>query len=115
MAVRKKGSRRIVVDGVTYLWRFPPRPTSSQDDYWPGCHVTVQREGCKGSVLVIYFPQFLPNLAKACGDPVVPVLPSQVARAIRAAVRAGWRAEVQGPQFAIEGDNASPEADDDGH
>lgn len=102
MAFRKRGSRLIVVDGVAYCWRFLHRPTQSDWDLWPGCVVTVQSAGRPGSVLVVRFPQHRPDVAAPCGLPIVPVLPSQVARAIRAAVRAGWRAAESGPQLVME-------------
>lgn len=103
MAVRKTGSRRIVVGGVTYLWRFPRRPTVFQEECWGGCMATVQLADRPGSVLVVYFPQHQPSVAKACGFPVVPVLPSHIANAIRRAVAAGWQASEPGPAFAIAG------------
>src|SRR4051812_33441204 len=100
MAVRRKGSRGIMVDGVRYLWRFPPVLTQDQDDYWPGCYVTVQRADVRrGSVLVISFPQHRPDTAP--DQEAVPVLPSHVARGIRAAISRGWQPEQQGPQFVI--------------
>ena len=100
MAVRKKGSRSILVDGIRYLWRFPHRPTQTQDDCWPGCHVTIQQPDTqRGCVLVLHFPQFRPDCAP--GLPVIPVLPSDVARGIRAAIASGWRGDKQGPQFRV--------------
>ena len=99
MAVRKKGSRRITVDGVIYLWRFPRRPTQSQEDGWPGVAVTVTREDCRRASLLLAFPQRF-HLSGPVGEvPPRPVLPSEVARGIRAALAAGWRADEPGPQF----------------
>jgi hypothetical protein len=101
MAVRRKGSRGILVDGVRYLWRFPPVMAQDQYDYWPGCFVTVQHADVRrGSVLVITFPQYRPDAAP--DQPAVPVLPSDVARCIRAAVTKGWKPTEQGPQFVIQ-------------
>jgi hypothetical protein len=103
MAVRKTGMRRIVVDGVEYLWKFPRRPSHFDWDCWGGCAALVQRPDRGGSVLFVRFPQHYPGVAAAVGFPVVPVLPSQIADAIRRAVAAGWRADEPGPAFGIDG------------
>ena len=34
MAVRKTGMRRIVVDGIDYVWKFPRRPSHFDWDCW---------------------------------------------------------------------------------
>ena len=106
MAVRKQGSRRIVVDGVAYLWRVPRR--SSDHDGNMGLITTVQHPDRRGSVLVIHFPQQHPDIANGFGLPATPVLPSQVPDAIRRAVVAGWRPAKQGPRFEIAGSGVRP-------
>ncbi len=98
MAVPKKGSRRIVVDGVAYLWRFP-RPTRAQGDGWRGVRVMVCREECRQSVLVLAFPARFHLSGPVVQEPPRPLLPSDVARGIRAALAAGWQADRPGPQF----------------
>jgi hypothetical protein len=103
MAVRKSGMRRIVVDGVEYLWKFPRRPSHFDWDCWGGCAALVQRPDRRGSVLCVRFPQHHPGVAAAVGFPVVSVLPSQIADAIRRAVVAGWQADEPGPAFGIDG------------
>lgn len=50
MAFRKKGSRFIIVDGVQYRWRFPHRPTQSEEDGWPGVLITASPVDCDGAV-----------------------------------------------------------------
>jgi hypothetical protein len=101
LAIRKKGSRRIVVDGAAYLWRFPRRPTQSQQDGWPGVFVTANRADCPRASLVIAFPQRF-HLSGPVGQvPPRPVLPSDVAAGIRAALRAGWVADQPGQQFVL--------------
>jgi hypothetical protein len=102
VAVRKKGSRRIVVDGVTYLWRFPQRPTQSQEDGWPGVMVTISRADCPRASLLLAFPQRF-HLSGPVGQvPPRPVLPSDVAAGIRAAREAGWVADQPGKQFVLQ-------------
>jgi hypothetical protein len=99
VAVRKKGSRRITVDGVMYLWRFPPRQTQSQEDGWPGVGVTISREDCRRASLLLGFPRRFHLSGPFGQDSARPVLPSDVARGIRAALMAGWQADQPGPQF----------------
>jgi hypothetical protein len=103
MAVRKTGMRRMVVEDVEYLWKFPRRPSRFDWDCWGGCAALVQRPGGGGSVLFVRFPQHHPAVAAVAGFPVVSVLPSQIADAIRRAVAAGWRADEPGPAFGIDG------------
>lgn len=103
MAVRKIGMPRLVVDGVEYLWKFPRRPSPSDWDCRGGCAAVVQLAGRGGSVLLVRFPHHHPSVASVAGFPVVPVLPSRVAGAIRRAVAAGWRADRPGPAFAVDG------------
>src|SRR5881409_766725 len=110
MAVRRQGSRRIVVDGVAYLWRFPPRSTQSQEDGWPGVMVTVNREDCQRSVLVLAFPRRFHLSGPVGEDPPRPVLPSDVARGIRKALAAGWVPDKPGKQFRLRIEEADQDA-----
>lgn len=103
MAVRKTGMRRIVVDRVEYLWKFPRRPSAFNWDCWGGCAALVQLADRHGSVLFVRFPQHHPGVAAVTGFPVVSVLPSQIADAIRRAVTAGRQADQSGPAFGIDG------------
>jgi hypothetical protein len=64
MAMRKTGSRRIVVDGVGFLWRAPHRPTRYDWDGNTGFTVTVQAEGRRGAVLSIHFGHRHPKIAR---------------------------------------------------
>lgn len=108
MAVRKKGSRRIVVDGVTYLWRFPRRQTHDQEDGWPGVMVTVSREDARQASLLLAFPHRFHLSGPVGQNPPRPVLPSDVAAGVRAAIAAGWVSDQPGKQFVLR--VAEPEA-----
>ena len=108
MAMRKAGLRRIVVDGVEYLWKFPRKRDHQDRDCRGGCHALVCRPDRRGSVLYVNFPQYHPGTAPGL-FPVVPVLPSQIAPAIRRALAAGWQADRPGSPFWVDG--AAPEAE----
>ena len=98
MATRKTGSRRLVVDGVSYRWRIRRRATYSQADYGYGTlHVAVELAEQPGAALVLYTDR--PHLADWSTRQVVPVRPSDVARWVRAALSAGWVPSQPGPQF----------------
>lgn len=76
---RRKGARRIVVDGEVYFWRVPRRSNADQHDLHHSVFALVQHED-GGRELALYFPQ--PHPAEAIAPPK-PVLPSDVANAIR--------------------------------
>jgi hypothetical protein len=91
VAVRQRGLRRIVVDGVAYRWKFP-RPTSASVDGWS--FVYVLREQPAGSLLRV---GFLGRWHQSGPCPSgLPVLPFDVAAAVRAALASGWRADQPG-------------------
>lgn len=111
MAIRRKGYRRIVVDGVPYLWRTPRRVGRSDWEGDPGFVVIVQAEDRRGAALAIHFPQRHPEAAELFGTPVVSVVPSQVESAIRRGLAAGWRPAERVPfWFAVTGGPTIAEA-----
>lgn len=113
MAVRKAGSRRIVVDGALYLWRFPRRPDLTQQEGWPGVSVAASRADCpRASVLLLVFPRRFHLSGPVGQEPPRPVLPSEVAAGIRAALAAGWAADQPGKLFVLRavGQDAEPAA-----
>jgi hypothetical protein len=98
MATRKTGSRRLVVDGVTYRWRIRKRATYSQADYGHGTlHVAVELAEQPAAVLVLYTDR--PHPADWGTTQVVPVRPSDVAGWVREALAARWVPSQPGPQF----------------
>ncbi|WP_299540721.1 hypothetical protein [uncultured Streptomyces sp.] len=100
MALVKKGSRRIVVDGTTYRWRLRGRPTYSQGMAWRPLTFAVEHAETPGTTLVITTNK--PHSANWVGTAAVPVLPSEVAASIRAARAVGWVAENPGSPFRLD-------------
>ena len=99
MAVRKRGSRPIVIDGVRYRWRVPGRPTYAQAAYGMALAMTVWQDGVDGSVLHMHGKARPDNWMILPGDVVTP---RRVATGIRAALAAGWNPSEPGPAFEFE-------------
>jgi hypothetical protein len=99
MAIRKAGSRRIVVDGVSYLWRVRRRPTYCQGNAWGLLSLCVQRVEHPGATLVVKLDRPRPD--NWFGLPSMAVRPSDVAGLVRKALEAGWRPGATGPQFVL--------------
>jgi hypothetical protein len=111
MAIGRKGSRRIVVDGTTYRWRLRQRPTYDQALCDRPCTYAVQHAGTPGATLIVTTNQ--PHASNWLGAPSVAVLPSDVAAAIASALRQGWSPAQQGSPFHLdqsEGFTAGPGA-----
>lgn len=100
MALVKKGSRRITVDGVTYRWRIRGRPTYGQGLVWSPLTYAVEQRGTPGTTLVVITGQ--PHPGNWFEIPARPVLPSEVAAAIRTARARGWTPEEPGSPFLLD-------------
>ncbi|BBB00182.1 hypothetical protein RVR_10526 [Actinacidiphila reveromycinica] len=107
MAFAKKGSRRIVVDGVTYRWRLRARPTYDRGMCWspaacrlPPAAYAVERADEPGAVLVV--TTNWPHMSNWVGRTGRSVLPAGVACAIRQALSAGWDPGRLGPPFRLD-------------
>jgi hypothetical protein len=96
----RKGSRRIVVDGTAYRWRLRGRPTYSQGLAWSPCRFAVEHVDTPGMTLVVTTNQ--PHPGNWIGREAEPVLPSNVAMAVRLALREGWTPAVPGPVFHLD-------------
>ena len=100
MALVRKGSRRIVVDGVPYRWAIRPRPTYSQGIAQAPLTVAVEHAERRGCGMVMRMPQAHPsnwlNLA------VVAVRPADVEAGIRAATAQGWKPLEPGSAFRLD-------------
>jgi len=100
MALRRKGSRRIVVDGTIYRWRLRRRPTYFQGLAWSPCTFAVEHADTPGTTLVVTTNQSHPS--NWLGREAKPVLPSGVAKAIQLALREGWTPTAPGSGFHLD-------------
>lgn len=99
MALVRKGSRRIVVDGTAYRWRLRGRPTYFQGLVWSPCTFSVAHADTPGTTLVVTTNQ--PHPSNWFGHGAKPVLPSDVAQAIHLALRKGWTPMAPGSPFRL--------------
>lgn len=100
MALGRKGTRRIVVDGTVYRWRLRRRPTYSQALCWSPCTYAVEHADRPGTTLVVTTNQ--PHLNNWLGGSGNSVLPSDVANAIASALRQGWVPTRAGSPFHLD-------------
>ena len=99
MAILKKGSRQIVVEGTTYRWRGRHKPTYSQANAWTNFVLAVELAEVGGSTLLVDLSQAHPS--NWMGEPVVPALPSDVELYVRKALTAGWHPSEEGQPFQM--------------
>lgn len=100
MALVRKGSRSIVVDGTAYRWRLRGRPTYFQGLAWSPCTFAVEHADTPRTTLVVTTDR--PHLSNWLGRDSPPVLPAQVAHAITCALQAGWIPTVPGSPFHLD-------------
>ena len=85
MALRRKGSRTVVVDGRRYRWVITSRGEPVQG-------VVVELAEEPASRLVAYTNQF------------AVITPAMVVTGVRSAVSAGWEPDRRSPVFRLAGD-----------
>ncbi|MFI9201233.1 hypothetical protein [Streptomyces sp. NPDC053048] len=100
MALPKKGSRRIVVDGVPYRWRVRGRPTYDQGMGWSPLTYAVEKAESPGTMLVVRTSQTHPS--NWLDRQTTSVLPSHVATAIQNARTQGWIPEAPGSPYILD-------------
>jgi len=99
VTVTRKGSRRIIVDGLEYRWLVRRRPTYCQALGWSPMTFVAELVDQPGAVLVMALPHAHPG--NWLGLPSAPVLPATVATGIHQALAAGWQPRRRGPAFAL--------------
>lgn len=100
MALVKKGSRLINVDGTTYRWRLRGRPTYDQGLVWSPLTYAVEHAATPGTTLVVTTNQ--PHPSNWYGTHGSPILPAQVVHSIRTALADGWTPASPGSPFQLD-------------
>jgi len=100
MALVKKGSRRIVVDGRAYRWQLRGRPSYGQALCETPCTFAVEDNDQPGRTLVVTTHQ--PHSSNWFDRPAEPILPAEVARTIRLALERGWNPAGRGAPFLLD-------------
>ena len=95
MALVRRGSRRITVDGEVYGWRTRRRPTYGQGLGQSSMTFAVELAESHGQALVVDTGRLRPDNWLELG-PVVPVTPVVVAAAVRQALHEGWNPRAAG-------------------
>jgi hypothetical protein len=99
MALPRKGSRNITVDGTTYRWRLRHKPTYSQALAWSPCTYAVEHADEAGTTLVVTTDR--PHPGNWLGHDSKPVLPCDVTQAIQRALHEGWIPTAPGSPFHL--------------
>ncbi|MEU6430197.1 hypothetical protein ABZ860_30265 [Microbispora sp. NPDC046973] len=100
MAIPRKGSRPITVDGVVYRWRIRRKPTYHQGNGWSPLTFAVQPAEEPWRVLLVSLPFLRPDAW--LGERTMSVRPALVAAVIRLALRRGWDPHQAGPAFDLD-------------
>jgi hypothetical protein len=99
MAMPKKGSRLITVDGAVFRWRVRHKPTGGQGDNWSPLTFAVERAEEPGGVLVVSLPCARPD--NWSGERTIAIRPLLVGGCIRRALEQGWNSEQPGSGFTL--------------
>ncbi|WP_211369823.1 hypothetical protein [Nonomuraea turkmeniaca] len=94
MAMPKKGSRLITVDGTVFRWRVSHRPANRQRDGWVPLTFAVERAEEPAGVLVVSLPCARPD--NWSGQRTITVRPVLVAGCVRRAIEQGWNSGERG-------------------
>lgn len=102
MALNKKGSRRITVDGAAYRWRIRRKPSYMQGLCWTPLAYAVELadDDRPGRTLVVTTGQ--PHSSNWLGVEAEPVRPDHVAASIKEALAQGWEPAGSGSPFLLD-------------
>ncbi|MFI6181683.1 hypothetical protein ACIA8R_39575 [Nonomuraea sp. NPDC051191] len=86
MAIPKKGSRLITVDGTVFRWRVRHKPTYDEGMAWSPLSFAVERAEEPGAVLMVSLPYARPD--NWLGERAIAIRPALVVGCIRRAASA---------------------------
>ena len=95
MAIPKKGSRSIHVDGVDYRWLIRRKPAYAQSYL----HIAIEAKNNPGATLLIQSER--PHPEHWDTEEIIPVTPSDIEGWINSAIEAGWEPGVPGSTIVI--------------
>lgn len=100
MAIPRKGSRGIKVDGVPYRWRIRHKPNYWQECFGDTFSVGVEWADPRSRCVLVLVSSYarLDNIMGS-RQSTEPITPQIMADSIRAAVAKGWRPGVKGSAF----------------
>tara|TARA_R100001244_G_scaffold15162_4_gene16888 strand:+ start:16919 stop:17314 length:396 start_codon:yes stop_codon:yes gene_type:complete len=90
MAIPKKGSRKIEVDGISYRWLIRSKPTYSQANEWSNLKAVVELLEKPASKLSIDFT--VPRSDSWLTDSKVSISPKDISACIIKSIKLGWDA-----------------------
>ncbi|BBD62167.1 hypothetical protein NIES2109_50050 [Nostoc sp. HK-01] len=100
MSIPKKGTRKILVDGETFIWLIRRQATNCQVDYPDGhIHVAVAHASEPGSVLGVITDKL--HSQGFILTPIQTVTPKDVAKWIKQAIQLGWIPKKSGRTFQV--------------
>src|SRR5688500_18922241 len=98
MAIPKKGSRTVTVEGVRYRWRIRRKPTYSEGAFASHFSVAVERVEPRSRCVLLLASAF-PRPDNWLGHASELVAPRLIAASIRDALAHGWQPEKDGSSF----------------
>lgn len=101
MALNKKDSRRITVDGIEYRWRIRRMPSCMQGLCWTPLTCAVEAaSGSQPGTLIVTSGQAHPS--NWVGVEAAPIRPAHVVASIREARDQGWGPTRVGSPFQLD-------------
>ncbi|MEU4228629.1 hypothetical protein AB0F17_30415 [Nonomuraea sp. NPDC026600] len=99
MAMPKRGSRLITVDGTVFRWRVSHKPTYRKGTGSSPLTFAVERAQEPGSILMVTLSCARPDNWN--GERTIVVRPVLVAGCVRRAVEQGWNSSRSGATFTL--------------
>jgi hypothetical protein len=106
MAIPKKGSRPITVDGQDYRWFVRRKPTHCTGSGWTPLTVAVSSDVPRSASMLVTLATNRPDAWLHPGS--IAITPADVAELIRLAIRRGWDPAKPGSAFRIDVGGESP-------
>ena len=100
MAIPKRGSRNIVVNGEPYRWYMRRKPSYGQGLCEGFMSFAIEHADVNGSTLLVTLPQYHPR--NWMGAEIVSIIPANVEAYIQTALARGWQPQKPGKTFALD-------------